>query len=464
MFIVKYINYDLKELRRRLQFMERILENSCDEVYVTDGHGITIYANPISENHYGVPVEELIGKSVWELEKQGVYYPAVTPIVLREKKSVTIDQETATGKNLRITATPIFDSKGNIEMVICNSRDVTALADMKRNYDEIKKKVLHQNQKNSKSSNTEPEPPIFASGSPMENVNHTIVKIATTSSTVLLLGDSGTGKDLYARYVHKLSPRLDKQFLKVNCAAIPKELLESELFGYKAGAFTGASPKGKLGLFSLANRGTIFLDEIGELPLRLQPKLLQVIEEQEFTPIGSDKPEKVDVRIIASTNQDLSQMIAEGQFREDLYYRLCVLSVKIPPLRERLEDIPLLTEHFLNEFAYKHNRRILISRAALQALRSYHWPGNVRELKHLLEYLTVVFEGESIKPEDLPLHVVEKNKQKSGTLSDILECVEEEIIMKSFRELGSSYKVARKLGISQSTAFRKINKYKLLQK
>ncbi len=457
---------NLAEFRRHLRFLEQIVDNSCDEIYVTDGRGITIYANPASEQHYGIPVSELIGKSVWELEQRGIYFPAVTPIVLREKKRVTIDQETGIGKTLMITATPIFDSSGEIEMVICNSRDITALVDMKRNFDEINLKVLKQPQRTEKLEKTDSLRPIYAPGSSMEQVMMAVNKIAVTDSTVLLLGESGTGKDMMARYIHQLNHRRDKQFLKVNCAALPKELLESELFGYKPGAFTGASPKGKAGLFSLASGGTIFLDEIGELPLRLQPKLLQVIEEQEFNPIGSNQMEKVDVRIISSSNQDLHQMIAKGRFREDLFYRLFVLSVQIPPLRKREGDIATLIWHFLGALAEKHGRKMTFGRRALDALNRYSWPGNVRELKHLLEYLTVVVGGYTIDVKDLPPHLMDSLNWNNGktaieekTLAEALEAVERELVVSSYKELGSSYKVACRLGISQSSASRKIRKY-----
>ncbi len=458
--VKKEIN-GLKSLRQRLRFMEQIVENSSDEIYVTDGRGITIYANPMSEQHYGVPVEELIGKSVWELEQRGVYFPAVTPIVLREKKKVTIDQETAIGKTLMITATPIFDEQGEVELVICNSRDITALVEMKRNLDQFKQKVLGQESKAAKENEKDDLlRPIFNTGSPMEKVLQVVGKIAVTDSTVLLLGESGTGKDLLAYYMHSLNHRRDKQFIKVNCAALPKELIESELFGYKPGAFTGASPKGKVGFFSLADGGTIFLDEIGELPLRLQPKLLQVIEEQQFNPIGSNQPEKVDVRIIASTNQDLPQMIAKGRFREDLYYRLFVLSMQIPPLRERVEDIPLLAEHYLETYAAKHERKILAKSSVFELLKRYRWPGNVRELKHMIEYLVVVVNGGEINIEDLPQHIIGSDaNREEETLTEILESVEEKVIRESYKKFASSYKVAEKLGISQSSASRKIRKY-----
>lgn len=453
---------DTDQLRKLLLFYKKVLDNSCDEIFVADNQGITIYANHMSEKHYGLPVSEMLGKSVWELEERGLYFPAATPIALKEKKTITLDQETATGKRLILTATPVFSETGEIEMVICNSRDVTALYDMKKSYYEMKRKT----EKNSKSyykgkgvSEAQEDQLVYADDSPLINALQISQKIARTESIALLQGETGTGKDLFAHYIHNSSNRKDQQFLKVNCAALPKELLESELFGYKGGAFTGANPKGKIGLFSLANGGTIFLDEIGEIPLPLQPKLLQVIEEQAFTPIGSSQVEKINVRIIAATNQDLSQMIKEGLFREDLYYRLCVLSVKIPPLRDRKEDIPVLIEHYLNIFCDKHKRKLTISDEAIKLLNAYHWPGNIRELKHLIEHLTVTAATDLVMPDHLPQHITPSPIPEGQTLKEILEAVERDLIIGSYKELGSSYNVARKFGISQSSATRKIRKY-----
>ncbi len=456
----------IKELKKKISFYETIINGSCDEVFITDGKGIITFANPVSESHYGIPVSEMIGRSVWELEERGIYYPAVTPMVLREKKKITIDQETGIGKKLMLTATPIFNNKNEIEMVICNSRDVTALEDMKKSYHDIKQKVQNKQAGSQRTKNIEAENNqlIFAGDSPITNLLQMSRRIARTDSVVLLQGETGTGKDLFARQVHDLSSRRDKQFLKINCAALPQELIESELFGYKSGAFTGASPKGKIGQFSLADRGTIFLDEIGEVPLSLQPKLLQVIEEQKFTPIGSSAVEEVNVRIIASTNRDLKKMIGEGAFREDLYYRLCVLSIEIPPLRERRMDIPALLNHYLELFSEKHNRQIKITPDALSALANYNWPGNVRELKHLTELLTVTVTTSEIKREHLPSHITQYSKEfifplDNSKLAAALESVERELVINSYKKLGSSYKVARSLGISQSSAIRKIRKY-----
>jgi PAS domain S-box-containing protein len=460
-------NNQLKKLQQKLQFYETVIIESHDEIFITDGNGKIIFANPASEVNYGLTVSEMLGKSVWEHEEKGIYYPAIVPIVLKEKKKITINQETATGKKLVVTGTPVFDKKGEIEIVICNSRDVTSLEDMKKSYQDMKKKVLKKESVKKEFVKADNYKLIYTENSPLVELMGMLNKVAKTESTVLLQGDTGTGKDLFAKRIHELSNRRDNNFLKVNCAALPRELIESELFGYKAGAFTGASNKGKIGQFSLTDQGTIFLDEIAEIPMNLQPKLLQVIEEQKFTPIGSKTVEKVDVRIIASTNRDLNEMVKAKQFRDDLYYRLCVFYINIPPLKDRKEDIPYLINHYLLFYNQKHNCSLGITNKALEYLTNYNWPGNVRELKHLVERLTVTVSSDQIKPDHLPDHILLAHHDQKETTSStnkkylysLLQDTEREIILNSYRRLKSSYKVASELGISQSSAIRKIRRY-----
>ncbi len=464
----KWNENQISRLEQKVQFYEAIISNSNDEIFVTDGHGKVILANPASENNYGVSASNMVGKSVWELEERGAFFPAVTPLVMKEKKKITINQETATGNKLMVTATPVFDNNGAIDIIICNSRDVTSLEDMRKSYQDMKNKVQHNNSsKANRVKEAENNRLIYSENSSLAELMKMLQRIAKTESTVLLEGNTGTGKDLFAKKIHDLSNRKEKNFLKVNCAALPQELIESELFGYKSGAFTGASYKGKVGQFTLANQGTIFLDEIAEIPMTLQPKLLQVIEEQKFTPIGSKSVENVDVRIIAATNRDLKEMVKNNTFRGDLYYRLCVLSVIIPSLEDRKEDIPLLLDYYLNMFCKKHNRRTEISQNAIRYLVAYDWPGNVRELKHLIEQLIVTANSNQIKLEHLPPHItsmsntIDMIKKFPGdqTLQAYIETIESELIVNSYQKLKSSYKVARELGISQSSAIRKIRKY-----
>ncbi len=300
-------------------------------------------------------------------------------------------------------------------------------------------------------------------------------KVAGTKSNILLLGESGTGKELFAHAIHNESPRSEYPLIKINCGAIPSELLESELFGYEEGAFTGAKKGGKPGKFELANKSTIFLDEIGDLPLNMQVKILRVIQEREIERIGSVKSQKVDVRIIAATNKNLEEMVEKKEFREDLYYRLNVINIRIPPLRERMGDVPLLTHHLIKKLSSELNLHVAeISYAALEALCKYSWPGNIRELANVLERAINLIEKEAtVMLEHLPYHIrkemqaedlaglVSKNRL-SGSLKDIFEDIEKKAIEQYLKETnGNKYQTAKLLGISRTNLYEKIRKYQL---
>ncbi|MEO0137250.1 MAG: sigma-54 dependent transcriptional regulator [candidate division WOR-3 bacterium] len=295
----------------------------------------------------------------------------------------------------------------------------------------------------------------------IKRVLNLIEKAAPTNSTVLILGETGTGKDLVAHNIHLKSPRAGKSFIKVNCAALPKELIESELFGYEKGAFTGAFRR-KYGQFELANNGTIFLNEIGDMSLSTQAKVLSAIEDKEIVRLGGTERIKIDVRIIAATNQNLIKLVKEKQFREDLYHRLNVLTIYIPPLRERLEDIPLLAEHFLKNACIENNRPIkAITKNAYQYLKLYHWPGNVRELKYLMEKLAVLVAKTELNTDDIApiLEEVKKDTKVQYNIDVAKEELERNYILQALRQAGGHMgKAAEILGIDRSTLFRKIKK------
>ncbi|HIP43532.1 MAG TPA: AAA family ATPase [Aquifex aeolicus] len=285
-----------------------------------------------------------------------------------------------------------------------------------------------------------------------------IEKVSKTDSTLLLLGESGTGKSLIAKTIHYESPRKDKPFVTVNCAAIPGELLEAELFGYEKGAFTGAytSKKGK---FELANGGTIFLDEIGDMPVNLQAKLLRVLQDKELERLGSEKTIKVDVRIIAATNKDLRKLVEERKFREDLYYRLNVIPIHVPPLRERREDIPLLIEHFLEEFNEKYQKRVYLTKEAMQILLEYDYPGNVRELANIVERIVILNEGK-VTPRDLPKYLKKKKIKEKGNLQKFIEETEKERIIEALEKTGYvKSRAAKLLGYTLRQLDYRIKKY-----
>jgi transcriptional regulator with PAS, ATPase and Fis domain len=299
----------------------------------------------------------------------------------------------------------------------------------------------------------------------MKQVINLVKKIKNVDATCIFLGESGTGKSIVAKYLHSIGARRNNPFIALNCANIPGELLESELFGYVRGAFTGANANGKKGIFEMANRGTLFLDEVAELTMAAQAKLLHVLQEKEFFPLGSSKAVAADVRIIAATNRNLTEMVRSGQFREDLYYRLAVIDIFIPPLRERKKDIIPLIHHFLRCFCAKYRITKQLTEGALAVLADYEWPGNVRELQHIMERLALTVDGPLIDAADLPGHCrSSKAKAKAdpdagGSLKEEMEKYEAFLVREAWQKCRSSRKMARYFSISQSKANNLIRKY-----
>jgi len=302
----------------------------------------------------------------------------------------------------------------------------------------------------------------------MRKVIDLAYRVANVDSSVLLLGESGVGKDLIAKIIHKASPRNEAGlFLKINCGAIPENLLESELFGYETGAFTGANKEGKAGYFEFVNKGTLFLDEIGDLPKNMQVKLLNVIQDQKVTRVGGVKPKEIDVRILAATNKNLEEMVVRGLFREDLFYRLNVLPIMIPPLRERREDILFIIQHYADHFNKKYNLNVKFSKEAIEILSKYDWPGNVRELTNLVERLIIIAQETVITPEHIPTKyhlgceqiTLEYNYQ-SKTLSNAMEEFENKFIAQMISRCGSREEAAVQLDISLSSLTRRIRRLK----
>jgi two-component system NtrC family response regulator len=303
----------------------------------------------------------------------------------------------------------------------------------------------------------------------MEEVMNMAGRVASSNATVLLRGESGTGKELIARAIHYHSPRASQPLIKVNCAALPETLLESELFGHEKGAFTGAAGK-RIGRFEAADKGTLFLDEIGDIPLSVQVKLLRVLQEKEFERIGGNETIKTDVRLVAATNRDLEKAMKDGSFREDLYYRLNVVTVAIPPLRDRKEDIPALMEHFIKKYSMENKKKITgVTAEARDLLMRYSYPGNVRELENIIERAVVLAKSETITSAEIPLHLrtveIEEKicvAKRDGSLTDTLETLERGIIMEAMKAVGGvQTRAAEKLGISERVLRYKLKKYKI---
>lgn len=323
---------------------EKVFDTFTDGIHITNADGLTLQVNRAYEEITGLNAENLIGKYMTQIVQEGYLSTSITQKVIETKKAVSIEQEIRNGKKVALNGFPIFD-QDEILMVVSFVRDVTVLNKIEEDLKHSRFLIDQYQQRLNKMQKTQN---YVAESQEFKNVISLAHKIANVDSTVLILGESGTGKEVVAREIHEQSHRNNSLFLKINCGAIPENLLESELFGYEGGSFTGAKKNGHIGIFEMANKGTVFLDEIGDMPLHLQVKLLRVLQEKTISRIGSTKTIPIDTRIIAATNRNLEEMVQEKIFRQDLYYRLNVVSIVLPPLRERKTDIPPLIEYFVN--------------------------------------------------------------------------------------------------------------------
>ena len=459
---------ELQEAKRVNRELDAIIENSYDGIYITNKEGITIKTNSAIERLTGIPKEYYIGKNVDELKKRGILKSSVTHRVLMKKRVVSLVQKNYAGRETLLTGTPVLNDNGEVESIVTNIRDLSELNELQS---ALKKaNQLNDNYKKEierlKGKPFRPHDVIIRSV-PMKMIYDTASRIANVDATVLILGETGTGKDVLARFIYENSERRRiGEYIKINCGAIPPDLLESELFGYVGGAFTGANSKGKPGMFELANRGVLFLDEIGELPLQLQVKLLRVIQEREVQRVGGTKPIKLDVRIIAATNRDLKKMVETKNFREDLFYRLNVIPIFIPPLSERKEDILPLVDYYFNVMNTNYQKQKRPSMSLNDFFYNYTWPGNVRELANLIERMILVNEGEILTSRQLPREYQESNVSPDKgtdllTLKEAAAGAEERLLLLALDKYHTTYELAEALGTSQPTIVRKLKKYHL---
>jgi len=453
-----------KELNKEL---EAIFNSSYDEIFVTDGEGVTLRVNKAGEQFYGMKSEELIGKHVSKLEELGLFSPSITPQVLKTKKCTTLIQSTKSGKKIIVTANPVFDEKGKIIRVVTNSRDITELSNLRQRLEDTEKlmdnyrtEILKLRKERVGTSE------IISKSAVMQQILTLAGKVAGVDSTVLIEGESGVGKGVVALKIHQLSKRSEYPFITINCGAIPENLMESELFGYEGGSFTGAKKEGKKGLFEIASNGTIFLDEISELPLNLQVKLLQVIQDRRLRRVGGNDYIGVNARILAATNRNMSRLVKERKFREDLYYRLNVVPLVVPPLRHRKEDIPVLVEHFLEAFLEKYEIRKKMAPETLELLINYNWPGNVRELENLVERVVVTVDSLEVLPRHLPDYILHADGSSAKVfvldicpLKNATDELERQLLNKALLKFQNTYKMADALEVNQSTIVRKMHRY-----
>lgn len=460
---------ELKNANKLTRKLDTVLDSSYDGIYITDGNAITMRVNKAYERITGIKPETILGKSINVLVEQGIISQACTMLVLEKKEVTTIQQTLSSGKVILVTGTPIFDENGDIEMVVNNVRDITELLQLREALKEKEKAVdLYNSELERLRKRISHKSEMPSRNMEMRKLMESAMRAAKHDTTILITGETGVGKEVMASFIHKNSDRKKKKLVKVNCSAIPENLIESELFGYEKGAFTGANVNGKIGLFEEANEGTLFLDEIGELPINLQSKLLRVLQEHEIQRVGGVEPIKIDVRIIAATNRDLQGMADQGLFRKDLFYRLNIIPINIPALRDRKEDLVPLINDFLDKLNVLHGEEKKISKDAYACLERYDWPGNVREVSNVIERIFVMTEGDWIKESDLPLELtsfkVGLEQEYSIDLGGILlkeavAALEMDLIGKSFEKYGNVRDAAKALGIDASTFVRKRMKY-----
>ncbi|MGJ7922055.1 sigma-54 interaction domain-containing protein [Neobacillus sp. LXY-4] len=458
-----------KSIERKL--LDLIIETSNNNITIADDKGYILYSNPNHWSIYGITPEQYKGKTVYQLQDEGVLSPSITVMVLKEKKKMQVMQNTRTGRVIMTIGYPLFDDDGKLIFVISYSQDQTEISNLQDQYEQLERKLKGYQAEVEELRGKEG---ILYRNKEMEQIVKTIQRVAKTDATVLLLGESGVGKSMFARQLHNQSTRHKEPFIEVNCSTIPESLFESEMFGYETGSFTGAQKQGKQGLIEQAHNGTLFLDEIGELPLAVQVKLLKVLQEKKFMRLGGNKERHIDFRLVTATNQNLEEMVQQGTFRLDLYYRLNVIPLHIPPLRERKEDIAFLINHYLEEINRKYATRKKLHPSTYDILIQYGWPGNVRELENIIERLILTTEEMVVFPNSLPSSILGQRQSEGKDasigidqtigedqdLKTVLEKVERHMFQKAYKQCKSTYDMAKMLGISQPSVIRKLKKYK----
>ncbi|MDN5332361.1 MAG: hypothetical protein PWP45_1586 [Tepidanaerobacteraceae bacterium] len=448
----------MKILSEMINSIEIILNHVHEGIVIADKDGKVLYVNEANERITGLKNSKILGKFV----KDVVPDSSIPEVINTGKEKLGV--KTRVNNRYVISNIVPIKNKGSSEVIgaISVFLDVTELENLNARLLKAEEKINRLSlQLSSFIGNGEP---IIGKNTKMQRAFSLALKAANINSNVLIIGESGTGKEVIAKFIHDKGLRKNKPFIAVNCGAIPENLLESELFGYEAGAFTGASSKGKPGLFEQADGGTIFLDEIGDMPYPLQVKLLRVLQEKEIMRVGGTQRIRLDVRVIAATNRDIEMMVKEKKFREDLYYRLNVIKIDLPPLRERKEDLPLYISYFLNKLSMRLGReKPKIASAAMKLLLNYDYPGNIRELENILEKSLIIDDDGLITVEDLPEYLFKGSTYKYFDLMKDrwpkLYEVEKNLIEESIKAFKNKTKVAEVLGIPRSTLYRKIKEY-----
>lgn len=467
------VSSELDSVRQLYNQLGTVIESSFDGIMLTDSKGRGIRINRALARLTGLDESYFVGKPIDDLFRKGIFgCESVTIKALQEGRTVTgVQYVIPTGKEVLVTGNPIYDSEGNLSLVLTNVRNVTELYHLK---EKLRESQMLTARYHAELSNLLAEKlrhdTVIARSKEMIDVLNLAARVAHTDSTVIVTGESGVGKEVVARVIHNESERARYgNFIQINCGAIPENLLEAELFGYEPGAFTGAKKQGKMGMFELAHKGSIMLDEIAEMPLNLQVKLLRVLQEQEIYRLGGVKPIKLDARVIAATNKDLRSCVQKGSFREDLFYRINVVPITVPPLRERREDIIPLAMHFLKFFNEKYGVEKRMDSGSMALLEEYSWPGNVRELENLIERLRIICEEGLISARHVSDQLHHNPKRSLPPIvvnslipiKDAQEILEKELLNMALIKFKTARKAAEALGIAHSSVVRKAARYKI---
>ncbi|WP_297670870.1 sigma 54-interacting transcriptional regulator [uncultured Desulfovibrio sp.] len=455
-------------------YIEQLCDTFRDAICVTDRSGVVVLVNKRHAELTGLPRERMIGRNIQDMVQNGVFDVVLNPRVVESGEKVSSVQNVFNGRTLLLDGHPVKDAAGTVVLVVTVIRDITALTELR---EEIanQRELLETFQNLNAEGVTGNQYPRVVRSQTMQRLYAEAAGIAETDATVLLLGETGVGKDVVARHIHSVSRRAEAPFVKVDCGSIPENLIETELFGYVPGSFSGASKNGKAGLVEAASGGTLFLDEIGELPMTMQSRLLRVLQDWEVLRVGATAPKKVDVRVIAATNKDLEHEVARGAFRSDLYYRLKVAVLHIPPLRSRKVDILPLAQSFLTYYGRKYRKSMQFSREAETILEEYAWPGNVRELENLVQGLVVTCRQGVIEARDMA-GIRPRVRSESGgegyelpsaegrSLKSVMKEVENSILRAGLKRYGSISELSRQFQMDRSTIFRKVKELEASQR
>jgi PAS domain S-box-containing protein len=451
--------------------LDAIIDSSSDGLWICDADARVIRINPSSERINNIKAHEVVGKNMRELLEQGFIDRSAALEAITSGAAVSLLQNRE-GRKLISTGTPVLDGNGRVIRVVVSERDITEIDNLQRELeeqealrDQFRSHMLELRQADLASKK------VIARSPAMVKALKQALKVSAVNSTVLILGESGVGKGVIADLIQKNSSRAEKPLIEINCGAIPESLIESELFGYEKGAFTGAQSGGKPGYLELADGGILFLDEIAELPRAAQVKLLRFLENGRVVRLGGTKARTLDVRIIAATHRDLDRMVQEGTFRLDLYYRLNVIPIQVPALRDRRDCILPLIRYYIDCFGARDSLHKRLTAAATDALVSYDYPGNVRQLMNICERLVVMTDTDLIDVKDLPAEIAAGNIEKLGapqhywpaelSLQETLESVERAVLQKALERHGNQVSIAQSLGVNQSTVARKLKKHGL---